>query len=615
MKRVIQLLGVAMFAACGDLPNSSSDASLDSNVDPSTDGSFASDGSLASDASTSESDASLGSSADGGAPRDTDASTPPPGPAVSGGFCDPQARWCWERGLPLSGVRGETPDQIVAFGASGVVLHWMNGAWSPLGVPTDQWIVSAWMKAPSDTWASDASGALWHYDGVEWRVVVLDGSPSLGELTGGSDGSLWAEGSQAGAHGASVANGLWRREGRQWTRMASAPVYCLGGDYLPLAGNDIWSAGLICDGSQQVVGGRVDHFDGSTWSQVGTTIDDLNWYPTISRVGTVIRVNNFEWNGSTWRATELEPDPFQMSQSPSGCTAAFELGDDQIWCTGRGGIDLRAGGRWIATLDDSYSATSAWSRLGTMPTEIWAGGGALRAWATSEVAYRIITSELQVRTSQSDWSPRPGAQPIDVSGSASDDVWIARSTGLTHYDGRTYNAIEIPGALGANRAAQVVSLQRGSVLVSAGIDDSITEFHANELLHYDGQWSVLLELGTSDVNPWEIIDVAAARDDDIWVVRHTRIQRLANYVLMHFDGTRWSEVASWMTEAALPSLAVSPSGATWLFNGETVRDLTSSGAEIEVDVRMEDFRRSLWIDATSIWLSTSKQAIRHSLPR
>jgi hypothetical protein len=51
----------------------------------------------------------------------------------------------------------------------------------------------------------------------------------------------------AAAHGATSAAGLWRRSSGGWDRVPDPPGYCMGGDFLALAADDVWSAGLACE--------------------------------------------------------------------------------------------------------------------------------------------------------------------------------------------------------------------------------------------------------------------------------------------------------------------------------------------------------------------------------
>jgi hypothetical protein len=192
-------------------------------------------------------------------------------------------RWdgtAWSRPVTtwtnLYAIWGAAEDDVWAVGAGGLILHYDGTAWAEKTSPTTSALYDVWAGAANDAWAVGGSHALLHWDGESWsKLTSVSTSISLNEVQGvgpgealvlDSDGSiaLW-NGTELVSHGT----------GQQGDAYA---FWSFGKD-------DVWSAGFY---------GTVEHYDGTTWTDVErSTTSDLFavwgapngdvWIPVLNR--------------------------------------------------------------------------------------------------------------------------------------------------------------------------------------------------------------------------------------------------------------------------------------------------------------------------------------------
>ncbi|HEV7934958.1 MAG TPA: hypothetical protein VGP70_21945 [Actinomadura sp.] len=141
-------------------------------------------------------------------------------------------------------------------GSSGpVALHWIRGEWTRAAVPpvARGRLLAVAGSSPEDVWAVGAAGReglILHYDGRMWSRTPSPAGRPLTDVVALSPDRAWA----VDGSGPLSWNGVgWRR--------AEAPPITSANTLSALARSDIWVGGGR---------GELAHFDGRTWSRVGS---------------------------------------------------------------------------------------------------------------------------------------------------------------------------------------------------------------------------------------------------------------------------------------------------------------------------------------------------------
>lgn len=184
----------------------------------------------------------------------------------------------------------------------------------------------------------------------------------------------------------------------------------------------------------------------------------------------------------------------------------WSLGADDVWAVGRGGI-----AHWDGT---RFSLSRA------APAEEYRA-----VWgASARDVYAIGRHELVHWDGQA-WSVVPDIVGTQVSGSGSDDVWVAGDW-LWHFDGRSWSRAEG----GPSRPIVTLAVLGRDDVWAAGQTD------ANDLRHFDGAGWRRHPLASGVF----VRGVAARGASDLWLLGN----RYDGARLMHHDGARWTELAA-----------------------------------------------------------------------
>ena len=536
-------------------------------------------------------------------------------PSSTGSIECAPGSWCWVRGRPLTVERDR--GSIYAVGPDGAFQNWRDGRWIAHPIPTTRATISAWIGGASDIWASDDAGSLWRFDGSAWRERPA-GRP-IARLLGAPDGSLWAM--TAGtpeAHGGSSNSAMLRRDGDSWVAPVTPFPYCLGGDFVALAAGEVWSAGLYCDDTGRVLGAEVRRHDGASWQLVGARFAGANWYPTLSLVEGRVRVHAagyHEWNGTAWQLIvppgypqDLAPDEDAVSDGTAyvrvprsfGCEGAIRLDAANAWCFGHGRIYFHDGARWSQTIEDPFAETQPADRFGAMPPALWSGDDTRVAWgAGPDDVYRARTgtrSHLE-HFDGARWTVLLEETVSDIDGAGAADVWIATEGGLYHKDGAALARVAVPDPMARGPITIVHALGGGAVLAAS----------ERALLSFDGAWSLLYEAPPNQA----ITDVAGANRSDIWLTERTQ-GRSNDVALRRYDGNSWSQVM--VDGLTMRGRLATARGETWL---ASVGFVTKLGANAGPRDRIampdwRDYEAALWVGDDGVWLTTDRQARRHS---
>ncbi|GAA2096946.1 hypothetical protein GCM10009801_66940 [Streptomyces albiaxialis] len=258
----------------------------------------------------------------------------------------------------LLSVAATAPDAVWAVGSaengSGRLVRWNGTAWRPVDHPgsgspdTVLWAVAA--GSGREVWVTGRqAGAvrLLHWNGKRWKwlaplPVDQPDAASLGSVTVGPGGVVWACGSQA--TGSGVWGGLVARWDGAWTVLPSVGGIRSGiSDVLAVADDDVWGVGAafgVGGPPGKPPGSVLAHWDGTAWTYVddgigpgallGITADDAGrpawicgWEFWDQKRSAYLR-----WDGTNWQlvrgpAGDAAPTPYMYDVTRVPGTSAY----------------------------------------------------------------------------------------------------------------------------------------------------------------------------------------------------------------------------------------------------------------------------------------------------
>jgi hypothetical protein len=344
----------------------------------------------------------------------------------------------------LHAVFGVADGPIYAAGVGGTILRRDATGWTEMDSPTNRWLSSLWANGPHDVYAGGGDGMVLRYDGRSWEMLVTGTSSWVDAMWGdGTAGNLIAigEGSLVSRfHGrawhlrTSVAGpttyDVWAEQypyvfavGANGLVMRHDPVTHSSVSFTPSFGSlhGVWGS---APDDVYAVGTTVQHWDGSSWSEVtvpGTPTfngiwgsDPTNIY-AVGESGAVYR-----YNGSSWSNLNIGAIGRLTSVGGSG------RGD--VWITGLFGVLHHFdGASW--TSPTSPTGLDIHTVLSRGPDDVYIGGSAgIHHWDGSSWTQQLLPSPGVIRGL---WSSAP------------DDLFAVGDGGLLlHFDGQSWSRID-----------------------------------------------------------------------------------------------------------------------------------------------------------------------------
>jgi hypothetical protein len=421
---------------------------------------------------------------------------------------------------------------------TGALLHYDGMDWvqtdarAPMRGTRQPSITAIMGTGPGDVWAAtDLEGVVGHYDGTTWTFGTVDPSVVEGSGSGLLVDGLWVRATDdvwvSGRYyvGTKSTHRIYRYNGTSWAWLTDAPnvdsYSQLGGT--PGANGELWLAGGTISGST-VLGGAwrygadfTSAFTGTMFvpDRIAVLAENDVWF---SDGGADVR----HWDGS-----QLVVDSPDGTSPPKEIYGLWGSGST-VWAVGDA-----TNGHGAAYRHDG----AGWSETATFLPEaasVLGGSAANELWACnpSEV-------DLAGACAQFDgigWTPRLAAHDFDRHALfvASDgDVWAGDDAGLVQrgHD-HTWEA------RGAVASASPGTLQIGAIWGTSSTDLWVTgNASSAQISHFDGAtWTVqhtqagyvYLEglWGTGDSDIWA---VGGGVNNDPWI--------------LHNDGSGWSDVS------------------------------------------------------------------------
>ncbi len=333
-------------------------------------------------------------------------------------FGDPTAKF-WS-------VWGFAADDVYALADFAGVYHFDGQTWQQLEKDIT-WRFSRayalWGPSSNDLFAAGDNGLLVHYDGATWEDQVQ------GPLFWPSD--VWTDGVRVVMIGAGPK--ALRYDGSQWI-LENMPI---GELEIIFHTFDIW--GPAWDDLYAVGQGVIWHFDGQTWTQVYTLVDDEGeaadlkgvwgfgpddvyvvggWYSPDERI-------ILHYDGQTWEVIYHEAGPqFQD---------IWGSGPDDLFVAAEGGMLHYDGRGW-----SKVSTASFFAVWGAGPNNVYAVGRHVFHYDGSQ--WRIVYS------GDIEWWSIWGTGPNDVYALGVTDSfdWSADAGVIVHYDGSRWTRQDPP---------------------------------------------------------------------------------------------------------------------------------------------------------------------------
>jgi hypothetical protein len=171
----------------------------------------------------------------------------------------------------LKGVWGHSATDVFAVGENGMILHYDGMEWIKMKSPTTEHLYGVWGSSSSNVYAVGALGTILHYNGLIWSADI-ESTTTEGLRT------IWGTGS-SDIYSGGDSGTILHYDGVSWSEMESnstawllgmwgtsnTSLYAVGGFYDGVGGwfsPDSWDGGVIL------------HYDGNSWSELKTDIDN-----------------------------------------------------------------------------------------------------------------------------------------------------------------------------------------------------------------------------------------------------------------------------------------------------------------------------------------------------
>jgi len=506
----------------------------------------------------------------------------------------------------LNGVWGAGPNDAWVVGDQGTILRWTGASWSSFSSPTTADLRAVWASGPTDAWAVGAQSSILHWSG-QWVALTDPGIfPSdLALVWGSGPDDVWFAG----------ASGIIRRQGSTWSKVPDLPdagvhITALSGsgsDTVVAAGADaagqniyiyVWSdtnwgriyetagpplTSLVVRSASAIWAAGANlilTFNGTAWQtqfSSGIAFAGLWLAPgadgwAVGQDGQMVRFDGTKWMEPSplhpltftdaWRsappaggATSANPDGAASDAGRDGGGLEGGLpdrGGPSVWVGGfdpaaaahHGGVVWRGqDGAWDrVAVGDVGPLWSIWSEDGET---VWAAGETLLSGDTSGAPWTSAGTTAPYRrvrgvSATSIWSvenavhfsnrtapwTQDGTQLWGLSVFSDYDVWVSAASGRTFH----WTTSPTPHWISQDPLPNVHALY---ALGGVASGDLWAVGDGGMILHWDGsQWSDVAS-GTTVA----LRGVWAGASGDVWAVGD-------GGTILHWDGTKWSPSAS-----------------------------------------------------------------------
>ncbi len=422
------------------------------------------------------------------------------------------------------------------------VLHWDGQRFAVVPLPPGVYC-DVWSSAPDNVWIAAATnqwgpGMLFHFDGTRWLTWAM--AHSVTSVRGRASNDVWAitmEGSFFG-----LESTLFHFDGTRWVEVAGPSLSTLG--RLSAAGGTLWTAGTAILGNSKIE----YRWDGTAWTAVdtfasqgltaiaGSSPNDL-WAVGMDGIAS-------HFDGQAWKAVGARTTPLYD---------VLEVGNQDDWAVGVGGSIRHFDGTWSADNASLGSAKDAWVAPSGV---VYVAAGLLDRKSPGSEVGQVLKWD-GIKWSATHTSAMAGSF-AGVGGSGDSDVWAVGYGGvIMHFDGSAWSAQP------SGTTVYLSSVSAISASDAWAVGDGVS-------LHFDGtRWSIVplpmpaLLTRVLALSPTEVWAVGTGGlilrwDGRAWIVVpsgttdhigdiggvHGNLWAASMGGALHFDGNKWSKVAS-----------------------------------------------------------------------
>lgn len=536
--------------------------------------------------------------------------------------------WRWESPRPLSNplyAAWFAPGGAEGWvgGSAGTLMHWQNGAFTPLWGTIVDITVSLFGFSPSDVHASSGS-ALWRYTGSSWTSVAST-TDRIEAIHGASSTDVWGVGDR----------GLIEHwNGSSWvvSRASAAGQPHLHG---------VWASGAL-DAWAVGEGGTVLHWNGSWQAAAVTGVSNQTLNTVWGSGGGDVWIGGdgvlSHWNGSAWTSF--------ASQVPAGSISAIRgTGSQDVWLGGvTNGATLLAhwdGSKWFVHSRYIGANNRVLAISANSVSDVWFTGesGMLVHWNGSVFSGNVLSPPGKPTGTTKIWGSGPG------------DVWFSareapgarfdQGQGLYHYDGHDYVWAPFPVA---DTIVAGGSFARNKSVAVANTTDASNQPQA-VLVGWDGQrWAVALTApGVAATAGWadsmldgwmavqgtngaiSMVHVVSGVGQSVpvpagtpaltgmWGTRADDIWAVGGSTALHYDGSAWSRVNTGLANPSFTAIHGAAANDFWVVGGSAIYRSTG-GVWTQANAAVQAGTQFTDVFATSqndVWLASPSGYIRY----
>ncbi len=381
-------------------------------------------------------------------------------------------------------------------------------------LPTGNVLRAVWAVAPNDVWIVGNRGTVVHWDGARWTSMYAPTEDDLTAVWASGPDDVWTIASSGSPPGSS----MFHWNGTAWSEVTDPAFAAHAPDSIwGSSRTDIWVTGQ---------GGPL-HYDGSRWrarSDVAAGGNDSvvsgsgphDVWITPGFEDGVITGSPVHWDGSHAMST-----PWVTSEPNLHVGAVLAVAPDDAWLRTGGTLQHWDGATWSVV--DGHSEIAQVSVYSA--SELFANAGAGGIW--------LLDGANVDRWNGSAWSasPAPASGFVAIASSGPDDVWLVGGLGtVSHWDGHAWTAVLPRSILPSTPDSFADAWTDGTTIRAIGTTrDGATTTSA--LYRFDGTSWTVEDVGASDPTL-----VSGSGPNDVWAAAADGFH--------HFDGSRWSPVAS-----------------------------------------------------------------------
>ncbi len=385
---------------------------------------------------------------------------------------------------------------IIAGGPSGTVVIGNGTTWTRYTLPLAVPVTGVCITGANEAFAASTTGALYRFDGTAWTAQTTPQTAGRMDLQCNTPGQAYV---------VNFGGNAFRYSGTTWTQIPTTGLS--PGRQIHIAA--VSPTEIYAFGDSANVDRAFYRFDGNSWVSLGrsryTFAGSRPWTPNTGGAAYVFamfgRVERFAASG----VNVLAYQPSLRDVAVNSSSSAFVVGNQSFlarWTGGQWTVDAPPGGTQANRLLNgvwSDGASNAWT-VGALSTVMRFTGS----------AWTLVSDSLRPIAARDNYYAVWGT---------GNNVWAVGDNSILHCTSSTSCVNESAGATGALLSVWGAS---ANAVFAAG--------DGGRIYRYNGStWSAM-----SSPTSRAIARISGSSATDVWA--------LGDSVLLHYDGTQWSNI-------------------------------------------------------------------------